>query len=140
MIAARRRAEKPAASGTAALACVADEVTRETVARAFAQLGWSDAQVVEGDLAAAAKRLEQGPAPALLLLDVGDGAGAVEALQSMAELCTPETRVLAIVDDRSKLVDRSGFEPEFPPCEGGVFPLDDQPVARRVQVACALCV
>src|SRR6185437_7173073 len=49
----------PASSGAVSfIACVVDDVTRETVSRAVAHLGWSDAKVRAGGIETAARSID----------------------------------------------------------------------------------
>jgi pilus assembly protein CpaE len=92
--AAKVVAEKPAAR---LLAVVADDVTREAVSRAAAQLGWSDAVVRAGDLAKAARAIDGAKAPpGVLLVDLADEAEPDAALGDIVRRCGAATRVLAI--------------------------------------------
>jgi pilus assembly protein CpaE len=78
------------------LAFVTDDITRETVSRLVVQLGWRDARIGEGGIAAAAKAIGIGAPPSLLLIDISDNEDPLSALDGLAEHCPPETRVLAI--------------------------------------------
>jgi pilus assembly protein CpaE len=88
---------EPAASGSVRfVACVADDVTRETVSRAVAHLGWSNAKVKAGGIETALGVASQGPAPTLMLVDVTDAGDAVNELAQLAETIGPDTTILAI--------------------------------------------
>jgi pilus assembly protein CpaE len=78
------------------LALVAEEVTREAVSRAAAQLGWSDIVVKAGGLAKAGRAVDGAKAPAVLLVDLADEAEPDVALGDLVKRCGPATRVLAI--------------------------------------------
>jgi pilus assembly protein CpaE len=91
--AAKIAAEK---SAPQLLALVADEVTREAVSRAAAQLGWSDVAVRSGGLAKAARAIDAAKAPQVMLVDFGDDAEPDAALGDVVKRCGPGTRVLAI--------------------------------------------
>jgi pilus assembly protein CpaE len=91
--AAKNVAEKGAAR---LVALVADEVTREAVSRAAAQLGWADVVVKAGGLAKAGKALDGGKSPAVLLVDLADDAEPDAALGDLVKRCGPATRVIAI--------------------------------------------
>jgi pilus assembly protein CpaE len=77
-------------------ACIGDEVTRETVNRVVSHLSGIDAQVRAGGLAVAHKSIDPALAPDLMLLDVSEHQGPVEALQEILTLCPRTTRVLVI--------------------------------------------
>jgi pilus assembly protein CpaE len=88
---------EPAASGSVRfVACVADDVTRETVSRAVAHLGWSNAKVKAGGIEAALGIASQGPAPTLMLVDVTEAGDPVNDLAQLAETIGPDTTILAI--------------------------------------------
>jgi len=78
------------------LACVADEVTRETVNRVVSHLGPLQAKVRAGDLAAARKALDPSAPPQLMLIDISGNADPVPALSELIQLCPRSTRVLVI--------------------------------------------
>jgi pilus assembly protein CpaE len=78
------------------LALVADDVTKEAVTRAAAQLGWSDVMVRAGGLAKAGKALDSGKSPAVLLVDFADEAEPDVTLGDLVKRCGPQTRVIAI--------------------------------------------
>jgi pilus assembly protein CpaE len=78
------------------LAVVGDAVTRETVRDAAARFGWTKAPVREGGVAAACQALRDAPAPALLVVDVSDSDDVLAAMDSLAEVCEPHTRVIAL--------------------------------------------
>lgn len=78
------------------LALVADEVTREAVSRAAAQLGWADIVVKAGGIAKAGKALDGAKAPTVLLVDIADEAEPDAALGDLVNRCGPATHVLAI--------------------------------------------
>ncbi|HMK68321.1 MAG TPA: hypothetical protein VK433_07220, partial [Stellaceae bacterium] len=80
----------------ALLACVADEVTRETVNRVVSHLGPLQAKVRPGDLAAARKALDPSAPPQLMLIDISGNADPVPALAELIQLCPRSTRVLVI--------------------------------------------
>ncbi|HTS90438.1 MAG TPA: cellulose synthase operon protein YhjQ/BcsQ [Stellaceae bacterium] len=80
----------------ALLACVADEVTRETVSRVVSHLGPLQAKVRPGDLTAARKALDPSAPPQLMLIDISGNADPVPALAELIQLCPRSTRVLVI--------------------------------------------
>jgi pilus assembly protein CpaE len=78
------------------VACVADDVTREAVNRAVAQLGWSNAKVRAGGLEAARGSIDITVPPSLVLVDLSDASDPVEGMYDLQQLCGPQTRFLAI--------------------------------------------
>jgi len=87
----------PAASGSFRfVACVADDVTRETVSRAVAQLGWPNAKVRAGGIDAARRSIDITSPPRLVLVDLAEAADPVNGIAELAQLCGPGTRFLTI--------------------------------------------
>jgi pilus assembly protein CpaE len=78
------------------VACVADDVTREAVSRAVAQLGWSNAKVRAGGLDEARRSIDITAPPGLVLVDLSDAHDPIEGMHELAQLCGPQTRFLAI--------------------------------------------
>jgi pilus assembly protein CpaE len=78
------------------VACVADDVTREAVNRAVAQLGWSNAKVRPGGLETARGSIDITVPPGLVLVDLSNASDPVEGMHELAQLCGPQTRFLAI--------------------------------------------
>jgi len=90
------KAEPASGSRPRFVACVADDVTREAVSRAVAQLGWSNAKVKAGGLQAAMKAIDVTLPPTLVLVDLADATNPVEGMHELAQLCGPNTNFLAI--------------------------------------------
>ncbi|HZB92475.1 MAG TPA: AAA family ATPase [Stellaceae bacterium] len=90
------KAEPIAGSRQRFVACVADDVTREAVSRAVAQLGWSSAKVRAGGLEVARKSIDITTPPTLVLVDLSDATEPVEGMHELAQLCGPSTHFLAI--------------------------------------------
>jgi pilus assembly protein CpaE len=90
------KAEPVAGSRQRFVACVADDVTREAVSRAVAQLGWSSAKVRAGGLEIARKSIDITTPPTLVLIDLSDATDPVEGMHELAQLCGPSTHFLAI--------------------------------------------
>ena len=88
--------DRDAAGSLSFLACIADEVTRETVSRVVSHLGALEAKVRAGDLASARKAVDPKSPPDLMLLDVSGNADPVAALDELMRLCPRTTRVLVI--------------------------------------------
>src|SRR5258708_3279189 len=78
------------------LAFLSDEITRETVTRLVGQLGWRDSKIAQGGIAAAAQAIDAAAPPGLLLIDISDNADPISAMDALAELCPPTTRVVAV--------------------------------------------
>jgi pilus assembly protein CpaE len=78
------------------LACIGDEVTRETVSRVVSHLSAIDAKVRSGDLVAARKSIDPKAPPHVMLLDISGSADPVAALDEILHLCPRTTRVLVI--------------------------------------------
>src|ERR1700727_852381 len=78
------------------LALVADDVTKEAVARAAAQLSWTEGAVKAGGLAKAGKALDGAKNPAVLLVDFADETDPDAALGDLVKRCGTQTRVIAI--------------------------------------------
>ncbi|HYD99102.1 MAG TPA: AAA family ATPase [Alphaproteobacteria bacterium] len=77
-------------------ACVADDITQETIARMIARNGWTGAKLQAGGIEAARRLLQAKPAPTLLLVDIGDDSGAVEALAELIAQAPAGTGILAV--------------------------------------------
>jgi pilus assembly protein CpaE len=90
------KAEPASGSRPRFVACVADDVTREAVSRAVAQLGWSNAKVKAGGLQAAMKAIDVTMPPSLVLVDLAEASNPVEGMHELAQLCGPNTNFLAI--------------------------------------------
>ena len=88
--------DRDAAGSLSFLACIGDEVTRETVNRVVSHLGALEAKVRAGDLAIARKAIDPKAPPDLMLLDVSGSADPVAALGEIIQLCPRATRVLVI--------------------------------------------
>ncbi len=89
----------PSAADTAecrTVACLNDAATRETVSLLIAELGWRQAKVYEGGIARAVQALDPASPPGLLIVDVSDSDDPMQALDDLAEHCSPETRVMAV--------------------------------------------
>lgn len=88
--------DRDAAGSLSFLACIGDEVTRETVNRVVSHLGALEAKVRAGDLATARKAIDPKAPPDLMLLDISGSADPVAALDEIMQLCPRSTRVLVI--------------------------------------------
>ena len=88
--------DRDASGSLSFLACIGDEVTRETVNRVVSHLGTLEAKVRAGDLASARKAIDPKAPPDLMLLDISGSADPVTALDEVMQLCPRSTRVLVI--------------------------------------------
>jgi pilus assembly protein CpaE len=96
MMSEAAKAEPSAGNRARFVACVADDVTREAVSRAVAQLGWSNAKVRAGGLEVALKSIDVNSPPSLVLVDLSDSNDPVEGMHELAQLCGENTHFLAI--------------------------------------------
>src|SRR5258707_1522038 len=83
-------------SGPGLTACLADDIPRETVNRLVAQLGWRNAMIGQGGIAAAAQAVDAAAPPGLLLIDISDNEDPLSAMDALAEICPPSTRVVTV--------------------------------------------
>jgi pilus assembly protein CpaE len=96
MMSGAAKAEPALGGGLRFVACVADDVTREAVSRAVANLGWQNAKVRPGGIDAARRSIDITSPPRLVLVDLAESADPVEGLTELSQLCGPSTRFLAI--------------------------------------------
>jgi len=96
MMSGAAKAEPALGGGLRFVACVADDVTREAVSRAVANLGWQNAKVRPGGIDAARRSIDITSPPRLVLVDLAESADPVEGLTELTQLCGPATRFLAI--------------------------------------------
>ncbi len=73
-----------------------DPEVRDSVAAAARQLGWSDLEAIDGDLARAGPILSLAQPPALIVADLDAEDDPLAALGDLANHCPPEARLLAI--------------------------------------------
>lgn len=83
-------------AASAVLAFVGDPITLKTVGRIAADLDWPKGSVRLGGVNEAIELLRSGSAPAVLLVDVGDAADPLAAMDALADVCEAHTRVVAI--------------------------------------------
>jgi pilus assembly protein CpaE len=88
--------DRQTAGSLSFLACIGDEVTRETVNRVVSHVGTLEAKVRAGDLAAARKAIDPKSPPDLMLLDISGSSDPVTALDEIMQLCPRSTRMLVI--------------------------------------------
>jgi pilus assembly protein CpaE len=96
MMSGAAKVEPALGGGLRFVACVADDVTREAVSRAVANLGWQNAKVRPGGIDAARRSIDITSPPRLVLVDLAESADPVEGLTELTQLCGPATRFLAI--------------------------------------------
>ena len=90
------KAEPAVGSGFRFVACVNDDVTREAVSRAVANLGWPNVKVKAGGADAARAAIDITAPPSLVLVDLSESTDPVEDMHELADLCSPSTHFLAI--------------------------------------------
>lgn len=73
-----------------------DAESRKALGMAAAACGWAAPDIREGGIEAAEAHLAAAPMAALLVLDLSDCPAPLGAVDALAELCPPETRVIAI--------------------------------------------
>jgi pilus assembly protein CpaE len=91
-----RGSEATSAARGPFLASIVDDVTRETVKAAVAQLGWQDAKCRVGGAKAALDLIEADSPPSLLVVDVSDSDDPLDAIDALIGRCGPGTRMIAI--------------------------------------------
>jgi pilus assembly protein CpaE len=88
--------DRDAAGALSFLACIGDEVTRETVNRVVSHLGRVEGKVRAGDLTSARKAIDPKSPPDVMLLDISGSSDPVTSLDDLLQLCPRTTRVLVI--------------------------------------------
>lgn len=86
----------PGPGGRGVLAFVADEETREAIARALQEAGLPEASIVDGGIDAALKRIEPGSVPRTLVVDVSESQTPIVDVAALAAIVDPGTRLIAI--------------------------------------------
>ena len=86
----------PATESLRFVAFATDAHSRVILANVAASRGWLAAEIREGDLEAAHSYIAATAPPAVLLIDIGDCVAPLEAVDSLADVCAADTRVLAI--------------------------------------------
>jgi len=76
------------------LAFASDPKDIEVLRRFTTARGWGDSAVLQGDTPSAIEFLKNNASPAVLLVDVPSAAQAQPLLDSLAEVCAPETKVI----------------------------------------------
>jgi len=82
-------------NGEGAALFATDAELRATLGPLLAQR-WPDLPVAEGGLSAALAATRDGPAPAILFVDVGDTVDAAAGMRALARQCGGETRLIAL--------------------------------------------
>lgn len=95
-IAARIATPNDTAEGLSLSAFVADDVTRLTLTRLVAERRWRDASAELGGIEATHRHFEKGAACDLLIVDLSDSADPLGAINGLADVCEPGTRVIAL--------------------------------------------
>jgi len=85
-----------------ALAYISDPETEAMVRRVLEEVVKDGIEVRKGDVTTATKQLEKMPSPRALIVDVGSMERPADALDQLAHVCEPDTRVL-VVGDRDDL-------------------------------------
>jgi len=83
-------------AGPRLLACVPDPETRQVARDLAAAQGWRNPVTIEGGVVAAHDYIAKSAPPNLLIVDIDDVDDPVKTLGELAELCPPETTVIAI--------------------------------------------
>src|SRR6266851_4880214 len=78
------------------VALKATAVAETSEPRLVAQLGWRDAMIGQGGIAAAAQTIDAAAPPSLLLIDISDNEDPLSAMDALAEICPPATRVVTV--------------------------------------------
>ena len=77
-------------------AFICDEVTKGTLAQVVADRGWSQDMVFGGGIASAVRALGAMPCPEFLIVDISESMDPRSDMQTLADVCEPNTAVLAI--------------------------------------------
>lgn len=94
----------PARAGTRTTQVfVPDAESATTIRQAVGNLGLADAEFVVGNVATATERLSRQPSPRLLIVDVSGLDNPVGAIDTLAEVCEPNTGVI-VIGDRNDIV------------------------------------
>ncbi len=98
-------ASLPAASHPAFAAYVDDEESLATLRQVAAERKLPSETVVRGDIAAATTALAKGHSPQILIVEIADAKTSKSALNALADVCEPETRVIVCgVEDSYRYV------------------------------------
>lgn len=78
------------------MAFIDDDLTRGVLVKALEEMGWDPADAIAGDINAARSMLAGLPTPGILLVDLSEHLDPVEAIDGLADVCDPGTRVIAL--------------------------------------------
>ncbi len=78
------------------MACVMDEITRETVRLVAAQLDWHNLKISDGGVDTALGSINPLALPAFLLVDISDSDDPIAALDALCVRCGGATKIVAI--------------------------------------------
>jgi pilus assembly protein CpaE len=96
--AAARQASEPSetANELSLMAFLADDVTRQTLSRLAGERKWREPVIESGGLEAAHRYLADGASSDLLIVDLSETADPLGAINGLADVCEPGTRVIAL--------------------------------------------
>lgn len=77
-------------------AFIGDDVTRATLAKVTSDNGWSDQRILDGGIVEAVEVLSGMPTPRLLITDLSGSSDPLEDMGKLAQVCDPNTRVIAL--------------------------------------------
>lgn len=89
---------RPNPAATTAMAYLIDGNSQVVARRSFADLGLSDADVARGSIDTAIEELPLRSLPRLLLVDIGGIGDPLPQINRLAEICAPDTEVVAVGD------------------------------------------
>ncbi len=78
------------------MAFLADDVTRQTLARLAGERKWRDPVIETGGVDAAHRHLADGAVSDFLIVDLSESADPLGAIEGLADVCEPGTRVIAL--------------------------------------------
>jgi len=99
MSAAAARADRAPVEATgepSLMAFLADEVTRQTLSRLAGERKWRDPVIETGGVEAAHRHLADGASSDFLIVDLSDSADPLGAIEGLADVCEPGTRVITL--------------------------------------------
>lgn len=85
-----------AADGLSLMAFLADDVTRQTLSRLAGERNWREPVIEGGGLEAAHRYLADGASSDLLIVDLSETTDPLGAINGLADVCEPGTRVIAL--------------------------------------------
>ncbi|MBT4005742.1 MAG: hypothetical protein HN658_05325 [Rhodospirillales bacterium] len=78
------------------MAFLGDDLTMQTVSRVGVDMEWPDPVIEGGGIGAAIDCFANADSPALLFVDVADCVEPMDDISALADVCNPDTRVIAI--------------------------------------------